>query len=570
MGSTGSLIMGSTQDLTIVDSQLQSQYELTSIKIRHLLDKKQYQKVVDLLRELPRDHVLHCLESFPFITLNKSVPASFLIWETLLTKLKNSEESYIPQFPYKSCDDLVMRVGWVMENNPGVEELQHSCRRVLKCVYMQYNEVLEQLYKEHERVNYALYTLSRHSPLGLGGPCSALSLEQAIKEEVQASLEDYSTALECLDDLGENSLQQKSEHSNEEADELQKLSPTGSSNGIGENDENAADSASKQIVTLRAPNPSPLQLQQRLYRNQRIYTSLQPSRRSDTLVQLVDHLKERIRGDKEVIHLFGKIRSRDSRVNKHTPVQPWLRKYEHALDLAIGTIKDIEKDLEITVPRMESPMQFGSGSTVTSDEGGVRVSPVGYTRPRSKSYETERPFHRHSAAPILNPTTMEEGGYVMTHPPRAPQRNLSIPNSFRPRSASPMKPHLVNRSPGPSVEVSSAHMGSMTSIQSSNESSSNLSPRNSSSAHDLHSAEDQATSLAFTRVQSLKANRSVQVVAGKRKQLPLTPNSLTNLTAHSISSGSIYSGSKKKKRPSCGSAELEMALEKQFQVCQSL
>ena len=576
MGSTGALFMGSAQDLTLADphDQLQSKYELTSIKVRHLLDKKQYQKVVDLLRELPRHHLLNCLESFPFITLNKGLPASFLIWETLLTKLKNSEDGYIPQFPYKSCDDLVMRVAWLMENNPEVEELQHSCKRVLKCVYMQYNEVLEQLYKEHEHVDHALYTLSRHSPLGLGGPCSALSLEQTIKEEVQASLEDYSIALECLNDLGQHCNQSKLNSNPDDNEDVQKLSPS-SGNGIAEGEDNGVeDSASRQIGTLPAPNPTQVQLHERLYRNQRMFNALKPSRRSDTLLQMVDHLKERIRGDKEVLYLFGKIRSRDPKVSKRVPVQPWLRKYEHALDLVIGAIKDIEKDLEITVPRIDSPVQFGSGSTLTSDEGGIQMIPVSSGRPRSKSYEHERPFHRHSAAPILDYATMveEEERCGATPLPRPPHRHLSIPNSFRPRSASPNKLLRVQGSggsPGVGGEMGHAHTESMKSISSaSNDSSNNLVSRTSSSVHDLHCTGDQPPSLAFTRVQSLKTNKSVQVVAGKRKKLPITPNSLTNLTTNSISSGSMnyYISSGKKKKHSCGSAELAQAWDRHVQV----
>ena len=515
-----------------------------------------------MLRELSRDHLLHCLESFPFNALNKAVPASFLIWETLLTKLKVSEEGYVPQIPYKSCDDLVMRVGWLMENNPKAEDLQHSCRRVLKCVYMQYNEVLEHLYKEHDRVNYALYTLSRHSPLGHNGPYSTLSLEQAIKEEIQASLADYSTVLECLDDLGNH---QDPNKIGNESEDVQKLSPS-SNCGSSENEE--AESASKQIGSLQAPNPTPVQLHERLYKNQRVFTALQPSRRSDTLQQMMDQLKERILGDKEVLYLFKKIRSRESRVNKSTPVQPWLRKYEHALDLTINAIKDIEKDLEIIVPGAESPMQFGSGSTLTSDEGGMQVVPFGpgYNRPRSKSYETttERPFLPHSILPTMGQTMTEEET-ITPPPPSTQSRHLSIPSTFRPRSASPSKLNRLKRNSSGScagkslgVDMGNTHAESMKSINSSNGSSSGiLGPRSSSSVHDLHTSQDQPTSLAFTRVQSLKTNKTVQVVAGKRKQLSITPTSLTSLTANSPSgSAIIYVGGGKKKKHSSASAEV--------------
>lgn len=578
MGSTDAIFMKPGLENVSMDSQepFQSDYELTSIKIKHLLERKLFQKVVDLLRELPRDYVLSCLESFPFITLNRAVPASFLIWETLLTKLKNSEEDYIPQFPYKSCDDLVMRVAWLLETKPpGMEELSHSCRRVLKCVFMQYNEVLEQLYKEHDRVDHALHTLCLHSPLGPGGP----SLEQAIKEEVQASLEDYTTALECLDDLRLHD-DHKTQTGSDEGVDGHKLSPGSGngSNGSGVEGEEG-DLTSKQMGAVLAPNPTQVQLHERLYQNQRVFTALRPSRRCGTLSQLMDFLRERIHGDKEVIYLFGKIRNRDPTVGKCVPVQPWLRKYQHALDLAIGALKDIEKDLEITIPRVESPMQLCTMGAVTpaGDDGGIQMVPTSSSRLRSRSNEYERLYHhRHSAAPIMDYfVTMEEEKSQVARAGPIPRRNLSVPHTHRPRSASPHKLLCVNgNGGGVGGEVLSTRTGSMKSISStSNDSSStNLATGTSSSVHDLHSTRDYPPSLAFTRVQSLKTHNTVQVVAGKRKKgIGVLPNSFTNLTTTSISTGSMngHSSSGKKAKKNLfrfGSGELGQAWDRHMQV----
>lgn len=564
MGSTDAIFMKPGQDSGTMDFQepIQSNYELTSIKIKHLLEKKEFQKVVNLLRECPRDYVLSCLESFPFITLNKAVPASFLIWETILTKLKNSEEDYIPQFPYKSCDDLVMRVAWLLETSkPGTtEEVSHSCRRVLKCVFMQYNEVLEQLYKEHERVDYALHTLSLHSPLGPGGICSGLSIEQTIKEEVQASLEDYATALECLNDRRHDD--HKNHTESDEGIDGHKLSP-----GSGGVDGDEGDEfASRQMDAVLAPNPTQVQLHVRLYENQRVFTALQPSRRSDTLPQLINFLKERIHGDKEVLYLFGKIRDRNPTVDKYVPVQPWLCKYQHALDLAIGVLKDIEKDLEITVgvPRVESPVPFCTiGAMTPADDGGLQMVPISSGKLRSRSHENERSYHhRHSAAPVMDYfVTMGEGKVRIAKPGPIPRRNLSVPHTHRPRSTSPHKLLHVN---------GSSSMKSINSKSNTSSSTNLATGSTSSSVHDLYSAQDYPPSLAFTRVQSLKTHNSVQVVAGKRKKgLAVFPNSLINLT--SISTGSVNghsNGGKKAKKNLYGSSsgELEQAWDRHVQV----
>lgn len=533
------------------ESTCQTAYELTSIKIKQLLEKEQFQKVVDSIRELPREYVLSCLESFPFIALNKAVPRSFLIWETLLTKLHNSEEGYIPQFPYKACDELVMNIAWLLENNSD-EEQGHSYKRVLKCVYMQYNEVLERLYKEHDRVEYALYTLGLHSPLGTD-PRLALTIEQAIKEEVQACLEDYTTALEQLEDY--------------KVREVIAVGDMLKENQVGSEERDPAS-----MEMFLAPSPTQVQLHERLYQNQRVYTSLQPSRRTGTLQQLLELLNERIHGDKEVISIFGRIRDKDLVLSDSIPVQPWLRKYQHALDLAIGTLKDIEKDLEITIPRVESPMQLCPHPSRETFPGGAEEVPQTLPsvthRPRSRSYERDKTMfqhHRHSITPILSsPLTGEEERPLART--GTPKRNLSVPQTHRPRSTSPQKLLRVNGGgpiPGPS------HALSMKSVSSS-DSGSNLCQENSSSAsaHDLHSTSENppSSSLPFTRVQSLKSHNSVQVVAGKRKAgIPVLPNSFTNL--YSISMGSVngmtQSGKKHKKHGSDPSGEMAQPWERQ-------
>ena len=88
LGSMESLNVRTAQDPSHMSppEPNQTDYEITSITIKQLLEKDQFAKIVEMLRELPRDYLLNCLESFPFIALNRAVPRSFLIWETLLTK----------------------------------------------------------------------------------------------------------------------------------------------------------------------------------------------------------------------------------------------------------------------------------------------------------------------------------------------------------------------------------------------------------------------------------------------------------------------------------------------------
>ncbi len=560
-----------------------TEVELTCIKIRQHVEKERYQRVVEMLRELPHNFILKCLEGFPFKSLNFAVPDTFPIWETLLTKLHNSEEGYIPQFPYAACDELVLQIARLLEvcegkwrregaeerevnEGPGdnptrtgsnseamsngppnppldFEQLAQDCKRVLKKVYMQYNDVLEHLYKRYERVQHALYTLSLHMPLGTDH--TAVSLQHAIMEEVQASLEDYGDAVERLHELAQSEGLLLSEALQDHQTNGIEGSK-GNRNGVrvesvGDGNEKASGATDSRARYFPSPpNPNQVQLHERLYFNQCVLTALKPSRRADSLQELMDILNERICGDKEVLAFFGNIRQRDSRIKKTDPVEPCLKRHLYSIECAISVLKEIEKELEITLP-CRTPESPGSTSV---EESFSQIVPVAI---QSASLEEElcpRMPRRHSSA-FSGECVSEE----LEMGKRDNSMRLSLPPSHRrPRSASPQK---ARRIPGPMT-------GGTFSSESSVDSSTNLASGVSVSVHDLHSVHSQPT-IAFSRAQSLMTPHTRAVVAGKRKPLfGLFRNSLTNL---STSSGNV-SGKKSMKIFRTGSAGFVPAWDK--------
>lgn len=589
MGSMESLNMRSSPGTPPVStSSTNTEVEHTCVKIRQYLEKKRYQRVVEMLRELPHDFVLKCLEGFPFKALNRAVPDTFPIWETLLTKLHNSEEGYIPQFPYAACDELVLQIARLLEvcegrwrregvrgeggggeremevrervgggerggggegkegsgmtrnrSNSGIlsnghshspqefEQLAQDCRRVLKKVYMQYNEVLEQLYKQHECVQHALYTLSLHMPLGTDH--TAVSLQQAIMEEVKASLEDYGDALERLQELSQSEVLTLSEVLLEnQANGIGR--PVGASNGVELVDSNLGAVRTSTAGLDYTTNPNQIHVQERLYLNQCILTALKPSRRLDNLHQLMELLNERICGDKEVLAIFGSIRQRDGRVKDTEAVEPHLRRHLYSIECAISALKEIEKELQITLPS-----EPGSPGSTSAEDSCPQIVPITL---QSVNLEDEQcpVVGRRPSSDLQDECVWEE----LEMGQRDNRMRLSLPPSHRrPRSASPQK---ALRGPGLTFGSS----------ESSGDSATNLANKTSisSSIHDLHSTQSQPT---FTRAQSLKASHTRAVVAGKVKsKFSIFPNSLTNL---SVSSGNV-SGKKPKKLFRSGSGGL--------------
>lgn len=323
-------------------TESKTEFELTSLRIHQLLEKKKYLKVVDLLRELQPEYLLKCLESFPFQTLNKAVPDSFPIWETLLTRLHNGKEGYIPQFPYAACDELVIRVALLLyflekEVSRDHGHLLIQCRRVLKKVYMQYHDILPHLLEENERLSQTLYSMGIHIPLGTDA--LAISLHQAIKDEVAASLVDFQDATEHLNDLsGSEMLLSDSPPSG--------VLPSGrlEMNGMSVGRENSVHQVTQ------------LQVQERLYFNQCVLRTITPCRRRGNLAELLDMMNQRIHKDKELLVIYASLRQRNNFITDSEPVEPWLRHYQHSIECAIAVLKEIEEELAIKSPAVSPPL----------------------------------------------------------------------------------------------------------------------------------------------------------------------------------------------------------------------
>ena len=524
-------------------SNTKTEFELTSLRTKQLLEKGKFQRVVEMLRELSRDFLLKCLESFPFKALNKSIPESFPVWETLLMKLHNNEDGYIPQFPYAACDKLVLQIGRLLESidesSRENADLVHACKRVLKKVYMQYNGVLEPLYKEHERTERALYSLSLHLPLGTD--LTAVPLHVAIKGEVEGCLTDYQDAIERFEEI-----------SQKESLSLSQVlydKQGGRENGM-------------EMVEFHAPNPNQIQLQERLYFNQCIMRALQPKRRQDNLSQLLELLSKRILGDKEVIALFGDIRMRNECVSNAEPVEPWLRKHQKAVECSIAVLKEIEKELEINIPRTVSPTETVCCELSSSLEE-PEILPVSLLSKKcilndEQVHAKPFSFRRGSVVPVLGNIGEKEGEDDEI---QKQERRYSGPPQHRSRSTSPNKFRRTN-----GINVTNRIQGNVTengswkSLDSSRSSCRSLNGKRVSSIHDLNSTAERFPTLAFTRVQSLKASANHTItpngVQSSRTQVAGRRKSEAHINTLSTSTGNVDKPSKLKRLFRSGSGGL--------------
>eukprot|EP00731_Ephydatia_muelleri_P037419 Em0464g3a len=389
MGSTDNL--AARRDSSQNDGQADShttQYGATSLKIRRLVDSRQYQGVINLLRDHTSDYLSHCLSTFPFQALNQGVPDTLPIWETLLAKLHRNEDGYIPSFPYAACDELVFQISYVLEvhkgNPDGNPSTIATCKRVLKKVYMLYGDILERLYVQHAKTEKAIHSLALHLPLGMDH--DAVSLLSTIRREVVACLQDYHEAEERLGELTKN-----------EQVSLLDILEQGMEKNV-----DLPEIAAIPLDLTHSQCFNQIQLQERLYFNQQRY----------------------------------------QQITDDEPVIMWLKKHQHALECTISVLKDIEKDLSINTKRssvdpfplppllpvpVPSPFSSPTDTQVTlliSDD--LHDTPV----------QSDANSRRVSVASIECDQWKDSEGER--------QHSLPVIGRLRPRSASPLKPPQDN------------------------------------------------------------------------------------------------------------------------------
>ena len=569
MGSQECLLDKPNEPSSILRNNTKTEFEITSIKAKHLLEKGKFQEVVDMLREQSHNHIQHCLESFPFKILNKLVPKSFAIWETLLMKLHNSEDGYIPKFPYAACDELVLQIGQLLERVEDMPQdnadLIHACKRVLKKVYMQYTGVLKPLIKENKRTEYAIYSLSLHLPIGTDR--MAVALHTAIKNEVEACVADFQSSLERIDEI----------------EKKESFSLSQMLTGIPQ--DGKIPNSVEPVVEFKAPSPSQIQLQERLYCNQCIMRALEPNQRDGNLAQLMEMLKARILGDKAVISLFGGIRLRNGFLLDSDAVEPWLRKHQRAVECSIAMLNDIEKELQLNVSQHPpSPAEAGSELSSSLEDSSydfLTVPVLQFMTPPTEDHLVNRPpsIRRASAvAPMLFNIGEKEGEDDETE---KMTRRYSVPphsGDKRPRSTSPMKflrTNGISRNTN-GAQNSPTEDGSCKSLDSSHGSSRSLNGRESSSSiHDLNSTSDtQLPTQAFRRAQSLKAKgRYAVTLVTPQPTLPLVAGRKKAETLHhsstNLSTATENKSSKLKNMFRCGSGGLVGRWDTHQQVSQN-
>ena len=303
-----------------------SPYEATSEKIQLLLNNGDVRTAVAVLSTMQAEYLLKCIPTFPMKIMKRLLPKSLPIWEVLLDKINDLEDDSIPQCVYTAYDSLVLHCAHkILHLQAAPVENDNAelaaINQLLRKLYLQYPEVVERFVGLREQASSAVHCLMQHFPLQLEN--SVVSLQEAIRDEVSSSVLDFQESLKNL-----NSFTAQEKFSFSEMI-------------VGGQLSQGRDSS--------PPPTSPmnqLQMQERLYFNQAVLRTIQPTRRNGNLAVLSEMLMHRIQGDKEVLSLFGNLRKELEIDGDAVSVEVCLRQHQQALESVIVSLRRIKLDID--------------------------------------------------------------------------------------------------------------------------------------------------------------------------------------------------------------------------------
>lgn len=349
-----------------------SPYEATSEKIQLLLNIGDIRTAVAVLSTMQAEYLLKCMPTFPMRLMKRLLPKTLPVWEVLLDKINDIEDDSIPQCVYAAYDGLVLHCAHkmlhlqvaLMENTS--TELT-AINQLLRKVYLQYPEVVERFVGLREQTSSAIHCLMQHFPLQLES--AVVSLQEAIRNEVSSSILDFQ---ESLKNLSSFAAQEKFSF------------PDMMMNG---HLPQGSDSS--------PPPTSPMnqiQMQERLYFNQAVLRTIQPTRRNGNLAVLSEMLMHRIQGDKEVLSLFGTLR-KELEIGDNISVEVCLKQHQQALEMVIISLRRIKLDVdgECGFPTNMSNTRLSTPACLSTAEercstNGIRHPSLGDFREDNKRF----------------------------------------------------------------------------------------------------------------------------------------------------------------------------------------
>jgi hypothetical protein len=317
----------STSNPSSTAEKVLSDEDLALKRLDEMMDGRKYVQLVSHIHDIPDETFLEILESIPYRKLVKGMPETVVALDALFSRLDRLKTAHTGKvkFPKSVCDELMVQMSILLEmgeNEPEVfaQELQ-VCSRVLKVIIRHYQELREKVGRRCRQMRDLVESLAQH--VRIGSDSAALTLQEAIREEVNNTLKDLKPASEKLEILG---LTDGTNPGNKPGSS-RTLNKRKSMKSIDLGEQTHQDNMS---VSQR-------HIQDRLIQNQSLMNVVKPSSRRGNLPALIDMLGERLRNDKDVLTIMTQIKSEvePGGVSMEEPVEPLILRHIHAFSLLL-------------------------------------------------------------------------------------------------------------------------------------------------------------------------------------------------------------------------------------------
>lgn len=316
-----------------------SDEDLALKRLDEMIEGRRYVQLVSHIHDIPDETLMEILDVLPYSKLAKGMPETVVALDALfsrLDRLKTAHNRKV-EFPKVFCDQLIVQISILLEmgeNEPDMycQELQ-VCRQTLTVIVQHYPELREKVDARCRQMAASVDSLAQH--VRIGSDASALTLREAIREEVDNTVKDLKAASEKLDAVSGIS------------GAGDKATKPGSNRTLGKRKGSKPSIDPGELTHQDNMAVSQRHIQDRLIRNQTLMSIVKPASRRGNLPALIDMLDERLRNDKDVLTSVTQIKSEVDAgiVSMEEPVVPVILQHIHAFDLFLQVWDECQADL---------------------------------------------------------------------------------------------------------------------------------------------------------------------------------------------------------------------------------
>ena len=386
-------------------------------RIDEMLEGRKYVQLVSYVHDVSDDVLRQIVDRLPYRKLVRNMPETIVVVDALFSRIDQVKVTTATtsgfDFPVAACEELAVQFAVLLDMGESEPELYEQeiqvCRRITATLHKNCPDLYNRLNARCKQMRNAYDSLSQHLPIGT--EAQAVSLQEAIRDEISNSAKDFKTSLERVD---ASSLK------------LKEFGDTMTRTGGSRTSRRSSRAVDVEATQKDITSYSQRHVQDRLIRNQTFYNFVKPGQRRGNLPALLDMLQQRVQNDKDVLTVVGQIKAEldGTGVSIEEPVAPIILRHVHAFELYLRLWNDVGVELEQEMRAEAALLELGESVSATSI---TRI--------------LEEPGERVGGSPMLAHRQLSRASSVGTSSPRFSSRSLF---ELAQQGGVPLPPSVVN------------------------------------------------------------------------------------------------------------------------------